>query len=339
MAQSQILQPQRPYVTVQALGSMLYRWERYGLSDSSITKMLALWDGMQLRDLMDDCGRWPKAELSYVARRIGYHSFQSMIDDVRRSHGFYILGNDEGDITSLCSPVWYDVKKLGGKLLDGSSPIEDLGQNGAQNCPDNNSYNNNNNPTGSNAEALAIGMARRMVKDYFAWLLEQQDPQQAALVQRLLDMCMHPRDGRGHLIADQQIALEADGRALMQLLIETRLVPYLAERREFFKPVFTAHPEQRYFWLRNLFKPRFIRQQVIDARRIWLRRIQSAALQEKIQQQALVRQNRPLSPYEWTDDDGFRWYELDGVDRLIQQDAPPRPSALACWDYVNSCWK
>lgn len=323
MAQAQILQPQRPYVTVQALGSMLYRWERYGLSDSSITKMLALWDGMQLRDLMDDCGRWPKAELYCVAKRLGYKTTRQMIDDVMRTREFQLLGTSE-DVHAIASPVW--------------CKMDNEPENGTENGSYNNSYNNNN-PTGSNAEALAIGMARRMVKDYFAWLLEQQDPQQAALVQRLLDMCMHPRDGLGHLIADQQIALEADGRALMQVLIETRLVPYLAERREFFKPVFTAHPEQRYFWLRNLFKPRFIRQQVIEARRIWLRRIQSAALQEKIQQQALVRQNRPLSPYEWTDDDGFRWYELDGVDRLIQQDAPPRPSDLACWDYVNSCWK
>lgn len=60
-------------------------------------------------------------------------------------------------------------------------------------------------------------------------------------------------------------------------------------------------------------------------------------------QQALAevrKNNRPLSPYEWTDPTtGTRFYE-EGIEGrvTIPAEAPPRPSDGAFWNVIQQCW-
>lgn len=131
MANSQTLSPQRPYILVPSLGSMMYRWERYGLSDSSITKMLALWHGWNLRDLMDSQGRWTKSELFSVAKRLGYKTTRLLLDDVVRARAFFIVGEADDSVSLISSPIWHWWEEADGKLLTGSASPKT--ENGAEN--------------------------------------------------------------------------------------------------------------------------------------------------------------------------------------------------------------
>lgn len=321
--------PHQPYISILTMGGMVYRWDKLGLSDSSISKMTQLWTGYTLQQFMDEQGRWPRHEFSNMARRLGYRSAALMINDVRRSASFCLMGSSDDDIQLISSPAWHPYNKADGRLLYGSMTVKEAEQNGVPKSTEDNNIIYN--PTGSNAEALADMTARskqemerdhqvalRIVRDYFTWLGRQTDADHEALRMQMLRCC----EGEQHL----------------QFVIDTQLVPYLSGRDEFFRDTYKQSPKRRIYWLRNLLKPNFMKRMVCAAARQWNKHEQHIGAEAIRQQQEAVRRNRPLSPYEWTDADGWRYYEVEGSVRAIPRDAAPRPSDTATWNFISMQW-
>lgn len=306
------------YISYSTLGSMIYRWGKFGLSDSSISKMLQLWSGYILQDLLDEQGQWSRQELWQVAKRLGYKTTLDLLTDVRRTRFFQIEVTAKGEVLSVASPVWNkSVKKS------------------LQNAPQNGSGLNNtsiNNPTGSNDTPLVDdastpelwelkrdnAAARRIVADYFAWLQKQTDANSTALMRQLLELCKT--------------------QELLRILIDTQLIPYLSEQKNFFKNSFIRSPDKRFFWLRNLFKPRFVSRMVTRAQQVQKQlSFATAADAHRIQQDA-YRQHHPLSLYEWSDPDGQRFYDYQGTTQAIPAQADPRPTQESVYNFIANQW-
>lgn len=348
-----IIEPRRPQVGWNHLGRQLKMWRSYHIVDAHALKLLRLWIGYEFLDLMDEFGRFPIYNLNEIRRRLGYKYTSLMIDDIRISKSFYIVGNSESDITAIFSPVWHFYDPQDGQLLSGSSCTEES-QNESQNGGYSKNIYNKNNPTGGNATAITEGaipaidetenmkreaiVRRHMVRDYFTWMQRQTNPEHQSLIDDILFRIRNPRNRNGEVLKDQVLD-DAQAREVFQIMIDSCLVPYFQTREEFFKPTYIQHPEKRVFWLTNLFK-RYSGNFIIRARRQWQRTHKELEAQAQVIADQQQMQYRPRSPYEWEDPDGFRWYlSPTGVKLMIPADAEPRPSDSATFNYISRTWK
>lgn len=342
--------PRRQQLYWNHLGRQLKMWKSYRIADAHALKLLKLWLGYEFLDLMDEFGRIPMPYFNEVRRRLGYKTFSLLLDDIRRSQSFYIVGNSEENITAIFSPVWHSYEKSDGLLLRGSCKEE------SQNESQNDGYSKNINTkkilTGSNAMAISHEMSpsdetknmkrevfvrRRIVKDYFTWVLRQTDSEHRMMVDDLLFRIRNPRKKSGESIPELALT-EEQGRETFQIMVDNYLVPYFQTREEFFKPSFIQHPEKRVYWLSRLFK-KFGAGFIYKARDHWrkvCKDLEAEALVAAGQQQM---QHRPHSPYEWEDPQGIRWYVAPNGSRLkIPPDAAPRPSETSTFNYISNKW-
>ena len=152
--------PRRPQVFWNHLGRQLKMWKSYRIVDAHALKLLKLWLGYDFLDLMDEFGRIPVPYFNEVRRRLGYKTFALLLDDIRRSQSFYIVGNSESDITAFFSPIWHNYEAADGVLLRGSMKVEES-QNESQNespaATVFKDYNNKEYPNGVTAEAVSFG--------------------------------------------------------------------------------------------------------------------------------------------------------------------------------------
>jgi hypothetical protein len=116
-------------------------------------------------------------------------------------------------------------------------------------------------------------------------------------------------------------------------LVNELLIPHFIAQEKFLRMKHNG----RLAWLRNLLKTahgRELLKKAADAGR-------QRRLQQKQQALAEVKQNnRPLSPYEWTDPNtGIRFYE-DPTEGLvtIPKEAPARPSEDSFWNVIQKKW-
>lgn len=347
--------PRRTQVYWNHLGRQLKMWKSYRIADAHALKLLKLWLGYEFLDLMDEFGRIPVPYFNEVRRRLGYKTFMLLLDDIRRSQSFYIVGNSEQDITAICSPVWHNYEKTDGLLLRGSAKISESqneSQNDGYSKEISNDINNKEILTGSNATAFSdetnpadesknlkreIIVRRRIVKDYFTWLLRQNDSEHSMMVDDILFRIRNPRKKTGESIPELSLT-EQQGSEVFQIMVDKYLVPYFQTREEFFKPAFMQHPEKRVFWLSRLFK-RFGGDFIYKARNHWRRvrkDLEAEALAVADQQQM---QYRPRSPYEWEDPQGNRWFLAPNGSRYkIPLEAAPRPSETATYNYITNKW-
>lgn len=344
--------PRRPQVYWNHLGRQLKMWKSYHIIDAHALKLLKLWLGYEFLDLMDEFGRIPIHYFNETRRRMGYKTFALLLDDIRRSRSFYIVGNSETNITAFFSPIWHNYEPADGVLLRGSMQIDES-QNESQNGSYSKEINNKENPTGGNAMAIRVEnnpadetenvkrdvlVRRRIVKDYFAWLLRQQDSEHSSMVDDLLFRIRNPRRKNGEHIPELALN-ENQSREVLQIMIDTYLVPYFQTREEFFKPAFIQHPEKRVFWLSRLFR-NYGGDFIYKARNRWRKvrkDLEAEALAMADQQQM---QHRPHSPHEWEDPQGNRWYIApNGSKYTIPAQAEPRPSETSTFNYISNSWK
>lgn len=344
--------PRRPQVYWNHLGRQLKMWKSYRIVDAHALKLLKLWLGYEFLDLMDEFGRIPVHYFNEVRRRLGYKSFTLMFEDIRRSQSFYIVGNSESDITAFFSPIWHNYEAADGMLLRGSMRIEES-QNDGYSKEISKEINNKEISTGSNATAIRVEnnpadetrnlkrevfVRRRIVKDYFTWILRQSDSEHRSMVEDLMFRICNPRDKSGKSIPELALT-EAQGKEVFQIMVDNHLVPYFQTREEFFKPAFIQHPEKRVFWLSRLFK-NYGGDFIYKARNRWRRvrkDLEAEALAMADQQQM---QYRPHSPHEWEDPQGNRWYIApNGSKYTIPAQAEPRPSETSTFNYITNSWK
>lgn len=148
---------------------------------------------------------------------------------------------------------------------------------------------------------------------------------------------------------------ETTAKGCLQELVEGDLVRYFAQPK-----FMTANWPGRVGWVRNLM--------VVDRTGMGRHRMEEAAArvtrqlqtqQGRLDENGLTRdrlgrfvkpvrpedvrqkerENHPLSPYEWSDEEGRRFYDddVDGQVR-IPATAAPRPSAQSVWNVMKGEW-
>ena len=116
-------------------------------------------------------------------------------------------------------------------------------------------------------------------------------------------------------------------------LVNELLIPHFIAQEKFLRMKHNG----RLAWLRNLLKTAHGRELLKKAAEAGKQR----RLSQRQQALAEVKQNnRPLSPYEWTDPNtATRFYE-DPTEGLvtIPKEAPPRPSEESFWNVIQQKW-
>lgn len=330
------------------LGRLLRLWRRQHLTDSHILKILRLYLGYEFTDLMDQFGRYPMFHFNEIRRRLNFRSVYVMIDDIRLCRSFYLAGTDEANVTSISSPLWHEYDLKDGMLLNGS--MQKGVANGEQNAIANDNVLNNiyiNTTVGYSDESALSGKsgceelymserdqvaARHLVTDYFDRLERSSDLSQRSVIDLMLRQCMAAKDADGKSLS------EAEAADLMHLMISTQLVPYFAHRQDFFSATYMAHPERRVYWI-SAFVKRYLKQHLSRALKLWHRRRQDIERIALDQHLDTIRSVRPLSPHEWMEPEGRRFYldPSDGV-TAIPPDMPPRPSPDAIINPHTKQW-
>jgi len=124
-------------------------------------------------------------------------------------------------------------------------------------------------------------------------------------------------------------------KEIIRALMYDQIKPYFLEQPDFFRySSFTS----RKAWLQNLIYSRFGQKLMAAARKTCKARWNRDKRKQEAQQAANIRNNRPLSPHEWMEND-IRYYDDPEEGTLIiPSDAPPRPSSDAIWDKFRSMW-
>lgn len=263
-------------------------------------------------------------------------------------------------ITMFFSPVWHTWEEKDGHPLPGS--IE-MSQKKSQNLDAN--YNNtcyNKNLTGSTAGAVeavvpASGQEVPMsisdieaeqkrellhaiahAKAYFRGLIQnaqaaQREPMEMLLYRFQQPLTPEKGQAKGFGLTPEQ------AHELLLLMIDKELAPHFARDRQFMSPNRIKDPSQRIYQVKNYIK-KYSTDMATRSYRQWLKQNaekERAAAQLATQQR---RQQRPISPHEWQEPDGSRYYDdpADGL-MLIPADAPPRPSAEAHWNKFAKKWQ
>lgn len=263
-------------------------------------------------------------------------------------------------ITAFFSPVWHEWSEKDGEPLDGSMEVS---RKMGRKCDDN--YNNtcyNKNLTGSTAGAVeavvpASGQEGPMsisdieaqqkrellhaiahAKAYFRGLVQNDQAAQREPMEMLLYRFQQPLtpekgQAKGFGLTPEQ------AHELLLLMIDKELAPHFARDRQFMSPNRIKDPSQRIYQVKNYIK-KYSTDMATRSYRQWLKQNaekERAAAQLATQQR---RQQRPISPHEWQEPDGSRYYDdlADGL-MLIPADAPPRPSAEAHWNKFTKQWQ
>ena len=327
------------------LGRLLRLWRGRKINEIHAHKLLRLYLGYEFTDLMDPFGRYPPYHFNEIRRRLCLKTTGKLLDDIRSCRSFYISGSDDGDIRSISSPLWHKYDSADGCLLDGSFS-EGVAESVAES--DVLIHNIDNTTVGYSDESALSGKsnaakdwclaerdqvaARHLVADYFDRLEQSSDLSQRSVIDLMLRQCMAAKDAEGKALT------EAEAADLMHLMISTQLVPYFAHRQDFFSPTYMAHPERRVYWL-TAFVKRYLKQHLSRALKLWHRRrqvIERIALDQHLD---TIRSVRPLSPHEWMEPEGRRFYldPSDGV-TAIPPDMPPRPSPDAIINPHTKQW-
>lgn len=362
-----------PSVYIDHLGRQLCLWSRYGISDSRSLKLMRLWTGYQLTCYMDSLGRYTFHSFNQLRQQLGYKTIQLMLNDVRCSQSFVLISADidpaslketkifaqrrpnqeyANHITAFFSPLWHKWSEADGTPLDGS--IHDC-RIWSRKCDhnDNNALDNNN-PTGSTADAEDIAQAMSLeqieelereevvqniqsAKLYFRTLIHNPDARQREPIEYLIwrfTQPEHPSPGKakGFGLTPQQ-AYE-----VLTILIDKELAPHFARDQKFMAPQKVMNPAGRIYQVMAYVK-RYSNRMQERAFKQWKSHAEECNQRALCRLAEQERDNHPLSPHEWTDTNGIRWYEsASGKKHRIEEEAPPRPSATSVWNFISNSW-
>lgn len=334
-------EPRRPQVYWNHLGRQLKLWRGYKISDAHALKLLRLWLGYEFTDLMDSQGRYPLAYYNEIRQRLGFAKWKDLIDDIRRCQSFYLIGTNSDRPEYISSPIWHEWNETDGPLQMGSIQVEksqEMSQDFDESKEYSNEYNTKDITTvGTDEVGERNAQARRNeVRGYLQWMEQQTDADHTALHNLLMDRIRNPRDRKGQILQNQ-VPTDEQAMQMWRILLDRVLTDYLMKREQFFNANFKKHPERRIYWLNNLMK-HWGKGFVVDARKIWRRQARQLEVDTVQQELHAMQQNRPISPYEWMDDDNVRWYTMNGVLSRIDADTEPRPSATAVYNFITKSW-
>ena len=306
------MKPIKNSIPIRELQTLLRQWRRKGLKEAALLKVLELYLG--LPNYMNEQGVYPVHFFYDLAISLKFRTVTMMLEAVKLSESFgWEQGDNKVNISSFWSPLW--------KELDTDVPADlhavlhaDLHANLQVG---NNIYNINNNIS-SPPEINPSEEGRKFFHE-----INANPAEKAEVLQPLIAWFQHQEPGlpREEACAD------------VVHLVNELLIPHFIAQEKFLRMKHNG----RLAWLRNLLKTAHGRELLKKAAEAGRQR----RLQHKQQALAEVKQNnRPLSPYEWTDPNtGTRFYE-DPAEGLvtIPKEAPPRSSEDSFWNVIQRKW-
>ena len=298
------MKPIKNSIPIRELQTLLRQWRRKGLKESALLKVLELYLG--LPNYMNEQGTYPVHFFYDLAMGLKFRTVTMMLEAVRQSESFGMEpGENKMNIASFYSPLWKDLPTdlhadLHANLQVGS-----------------NIYNINNNLS-SPPEINPSEEGRKFFHE-----INTHPEQKTELLEPLIRFFQEQEAGvpREEACAD------------VVYLVDELLIPHFIAQERFVRMKHSG----RLAWLRNLLKSahgKELMRKAAEAGR------QRRALKKQQAQAEVILNNRPLSPYEWTDpESGTRFYE-DAIEGrvTIPADAPPRPSDSAFWNVIQRCW-
>ena len=294
------MKPIKNSIPIRELQTLVRQWRRKGLRESALLKVLELYLG--LPNYMNEQGEYPVHFFYDLAMGLKFRTVTMMLEAVRQSESFGMEpGENKMNIASFYSPLWKDLPAdLHANLQVGS-----------------NIYNINNNIS-SPPEENPSEEGRKFFHE-----INTNPAEKAEVLDPLI-----------HFFQDQEAGVPREEACTdVVYLVDELLIPHFIAQERFVRMKHSG----RLAWLRNLLKSahgKELMRKAAEAGR------QRRALKQQQAQAEVMLNNRPLSPYEWTDpESGTRFYE-DAIEGrvTIPADAPPRPSDAAFWNVIQRCW-
>ena len=302
------MKPIRSTIPIRELQTLLRQWRRRGLREAALLKVLELYLG--LPDYMNDKGEYPVHFFYELSKSLKFHTVTMMLESVRLSKSFgWIEGDNKLNVSAIYSPLWKAVDAKNTEIIEDFPADLHANLHGGSN-----NIINNHSPT----EVNPSEEGRKFFHE-----INANPAEKAEVLQPLIAWFQHQEPGlpREEACAD------------VVHLVNELLIPHFIAQEKFLRMKHNG----RLAWLRNLLKTAHGRE--------LLKKAAEAGRQRRLQQkqQALTEvklNNRPLSPYEWTDPNtGTRFYE-DPAEGLvtIPKEAPPRPSEDSFWNVIQKKW-
>ena len=302
------MKPIRSTIPIRELQTLLRQWRRRGLREAALLKVLELYLG--LPDYMNDKGEYPVHFFYELSKSVKFHTVTMMLESVRLSNSFgWIEGDNKLNVSAIYSPLWKAIDAKNAESIAELPAELHANLHGG-------SYNiiNNHSPT----EVNPSEEGRKFFHE-----INANPAEKAEVLHPLIAWFQHQEPGlpREEACAD------------VVHLVNELLIPHFIAQEKFLRMKHNG----RLAWLRNLLKTAHGRE--------LLKKAADAGKQRRLsqRQQALAevkQNNRPLSPYEWTDPNtGTRFYE-DPAEGLvtIPKEAPPRPNDNAFWNIFKKSW-
>lgn len=311
------MKPIKNTLPIRELQTLLRQWRRKGLRESALLKVLELYLG--LPNYMNEHGEYPSYFFYDLSVTLKFRTVTMMLEAVKLSESFgWKPDENQRNVVSFSSPLW--------KAKDAKSAesIEDLPADlhAKLQAGSNNYYNINNNISTQHAASLPEGNPSEEGRKFFHEI-NTNPAEKAEMLEPLIRFFQEQEAGVPREEACTDVVY----------LVDELLIPHFIAQERFVRMKHSG----RLAWLRNLLKSahgKELMRKAAEAGR------QRRALKQQQAQAEVMLNNRPLSPYEWTDpESGTRFYE-DAIEGrvTIPADAPPRPSDAAFWNVIQRCW-
>lgn len=294
------MKPLKNTVSIRELQTLLRKWRNKGLREAALLKVLELYLG--LPDYMNEQGEYPVHFFYEISMCLKFRTVTYMLEAVKLSGSFgWVEGDNRMNVSAIYSPLWKTVTEMPADLH--------------ANVQEGN-INNTKNDSPSEKDPSEEG--RRFFHE-----INVNPKEKAEILTPLIAFFERQEPG----------TTREEACADVVYLVNELLIPHFIAQEKFLRMKHNG----RLAWLRNLLRTshgKELMKKAAEAGR------QRRGLQK---QQALAevrKNNRPLSPHEWTDPvSGVRFYE-DAVEGLvtIPAEAPPRPNDGAFWNVIKKSW-
>lgn len=292
-------------VSTTELQKTIRMWRSRNITDSNIPKLLELYIGQTA--YMNELGEYPIENFYDLCMSMHFRHTSAMISVIKQCGSFCIRTAENAyTLSAFYSPLWKIPDSA--DILPGTLPGK---------CPiDNNNIYNNNIPNENSSSEDILANAKE-----FFHLINQDAAQKAQILTPLIDQ-FEKEEGvtRNHACEN------------LVILVNEFLIPHFVVQPRFIKSTHVG----RICWLNNLLKSAHGKQLMNEAAQNG-RKKRAQTIQEN---QNNLRNNHPLSQFEWTDPESeMRFYDDDIEGAVnIPTDAAPRPSAEAVWNVLSHIW-
>lgn len=311
-------------LSVADLRKTIGQWKSRKMTDATIAKLLELYLGVTA--YMSDAGEYPVENFHDLSLSLKFRNTRCLVEAVRQCRSFGIVSEDNiYHMKSFYSPLWHDDKGTGENLAKMQSKMK----------PDN-IYNNISkestageavSPDGDNlsdmlppVKNIVTPESLQEAREFFHQINEDV-VQRAQVLTPLIDRFQR-----------QEGLIRSHACENLVYLVNELLIPYFAMQSHFVK----SNHMGRLAWLNNLLKSAHGGHLINDAAKAGRLKREQLVQENNLN----MRNNHPLSDFEWTDpQSSMRFYDDDTEGRVhIPDDAPPRPSGRAMWNVLSKEW-